>query len=137
MVCTYKYLHENEYVTYLIHQFSLPALCYRIPNLAAPQMLGIYVNYGLCMFIFPKFEISFLVLVVFDLRPLVGASIPQCSYSKESTYLTRGCTIISQVSWTRTPRIMCMPYPSCILCLLGDRRECPKFLKINMIWSLL
>ena len=38
MVCTYKYLHENQYVTYLIHQFSLRVSCYRIPNLAAAQM---------------------------------------------------------------------------------------------------
>ena len=37
MVCTYKYLHENQYVTYLIHEFSLRASCYRIPNLAAAQ----------------------------------------------------------------------------------------------------
>ena len=40
MVCTYKYLDENQYVTYLIHWFSLRASCYRIPNLAAAQSHG-------------------------------------------------------------------------------------------------
>ena len=37
MVCTYKYLNENQYVTDLIHEFSLRASCYRIPNLASAQ----------------------------------------------------------------------------------------------------
>ena len=37
MVGTYKYLLENQYVTYLIHQFSFRASCYRIPHLAAAQ----------------------------------------------------------------------------------------------------
>ena len=37
MVCTCKYLHDNQNVTYLIHKFSLRASCYRIPNLAAAQ----------------------------------------------------------------------------------------------------
>ena len=39
MVCTYTYLHENQYVTYLIHEFSLRASCYWIPNLSAAQTL--------------------------------------------------------------------------------------------------
>ena len=41
MVCTYKYLHENQYVTYLIHSFSLRASCYRIPSLAATLNEGV------------------------------------------------------------------------------------------------
>ena len=39
-VSTYTYLDENQYVTYLIHWFSLRASCYRIPNLAAAQSHG-------------------------------------------------------------------------------------------------